>query len=619
MRNKARGAAASLFRIEDWPIRYRLITFFLLIGIIPALCLGLVIDWAASRIIERQVTNYTMQFIGNVNDSLETYADSLNNLSYFISFQPEVQRFLDRAALTEEEEYKFRKFLQGITTLHTEVAGMIVVASDGTYISNEMYARTQRSLIEEDWYREAVANEGIFSIIGHPSGRNIASHVNYGDDEVVSAVRAILDPETQRVKGVVLIDLKLRVIAETLQNVRFGKSGFLMIVDDRGDEIYMPPSALAGRIDAAWFADGTSGVVSRTVEGRTYQLIYRKSQFTNWTTVGVFSAEETAGEVREIRLYLVSFVFLLCLLGIAASYVLSYSISRPILQLATMMRRAEDGNLSVRFPGERRDEVGMLGRSFNNMLTQIERLIELVGLEQRKKREAELRSLQAQIKPHFLYNTLDTIQWLGRKSGAADVVEVVASLSRLFRIGLSRGNEMIPLKDEIEHVRHYLVIQKLRYKDKLDYSIDVEPSIEPLAVLKLILQPIVENAIYHGIKERRGPGRIRISASRGERGIDIVVEDDGVGMPEDALRKLRDKLAIERGGEAAVEGEGEGGYGLLNVQERIRIGYGAPYGLSVDSEPGRGTRVAVLHPVLEGEENNHERNGGSLENDDRGR
>jgi two-component system sensor histidine kinase YesM len=599
MRNNAVAVSArngwKRLKEGDWPIRYRLISHFLMISIVPAICLGFLIDWAVDKIIDRQVNNYTLQLIGNVNKTLEFYAGNIQNISYFISFQPEVQRFLYEDALTADD-YEVRKFLQGITTLYTEVAGIMLVNSEGDYISNEMYARTQRNLTEEDWYQQAVAQKGIFSLIGHPKGRNVITHVDYKEEEVVSVVRAILDPESQQVKGVVLIDLKLRVIAETVKDVRLGKTGFLMVVDHRGDAIYMPQTETAAHIDRSWFTAETSGILSKNIEGHDLQVIYRTSPFTNWTTVGVFPREEKAGEVREIRLYLVTFVFVLILLGIAASYYLSHTISLPIRQLMSMMRKAEDGNLSVRFRGGRHDEVGMLGRSFNAMLTQIDRLIDLVGLEQRKKREAELRSLQAQIKPHFLYNTLDTIHWLARKNGAHEVTEVVESLSRLFRIGLSRGNEMISLHDEFEHVKSYLIIQKTRYKEKLNYSISMDPTLAQCEVLKLILQPIVENAIYHGIKERRGPGQIDIVARRDERGIAVDVRDDGVGMSEETLERLREKLTLQTASNEASETGG--GYGLLNVQERIRLNYGAQYGLELHSKKGQGTTVTVRHPIL---------------------
>lgn len=242
----------------------------------------------------------------------------------------------------------------------------------------------------------------------------------------------------------------------------------------------------------------------------------------------------------------------------------------------------------------------MLGRRFNMMMRRIKKLIALVERQERQKREAELRSLQAHIKPHFLYNTLDTIQWLARKNGAHEVTEVVKSLSRLFRIGLSKGNEIIPLVDEIEHINSYLKIQETRYRSKLNYSIEMDPEIRQCFVLKLILQPIVENAIYHGIKQRRGPGHIHIAVrAADEKTLRLTVTDDGVGMREDILAELQKELQQVGSGEEKEIKSGEiSGYGIKNVQARIRLTFGEAYGLSVESAPGKGTTVTILHPLI---------------------
>lgn len=252
MLNKSKWEIRHL-AFNNLPIRYKLIVHFLLISILPSIGLGLLTNWTVERIIERQTTDNTLQLIGKVNKTLETYVENLQNITFFISFNPEVQRFLagnsePAAAIRQNgadtdmatDHYEMRQFLQGFTTLYSEVAGVLVVNSRGDYVSNEMYARTSDSLTHEFWYKEAVRNNGIFKILGHPYQRNVTTHVNYKGSEVISVVRAILDPDTQKVKGVVLIDLKLRVIAETAQDVRLGKTGYLTVLDSNGDFIYAP-------------------------------------------------------------------------------------------------------------------------------------------------------------------------------------------------------------------------------------------------------------------------------------------------------------------------------------------------------------------------------------------
>lgn len=594
------------FEMNNLPIQYKLIIHFLLISILPSIGLGFLINLTVDRIIEQQVNDNTLQLISKVNKSLEFYVGNMQNITYFVSFNPEINRFLnkgegDQSPSNTDDYYDIRKFLHGFTTLYSEVAGILVMNSRGEYISNEMYARSAQALTEEEWYKEAVGNKGIFKIVGHPYGRNITSHVNYTDNEVISVVRAILDPDTQQVKGVVLIDLKLRVIAETAKDVHLGKSGYLMVIDEKGDNIYSPRRPFIEAIPKEWIAETAAGTFSKKVDGNKLQFIYRTSPFTNWTTVGVFSTQESVLEVQEIRFYVISFVFFVCLFGIAASYYLSRSISRPIGQLMSFMQKAESGDLRIRYRGDRTDEVGMLGRSFNTMLIEMNKLISLTELQERQKREAELRTLQAHIKPHFLYNTLDTIHWMARKKGAEDVAEVVESLSKLFRIGLSKGNDIIPLVEEVEHIRSYLMIQKTRYQDKLNYTINIAQDVCEFSVLKIMLQPIVENAIYHGIKERRGPGHILVEAEQKEGFLIFRIRDDGAGIPSEKLAALRQSLAVSfAAGEENSEMKDLQGYGVMNVQARIKLTFGEVYGLLIDSEVGAGTTVTILHPIIRG-------------------
>lgn len=612
-----RGSGLNMekLKLNNLPIRYKLIIHFLLISILPSIGLGLLIGWTVDRIVEEQSNENTVQLIGKVNTAIENDVENLQKITYLISFDPGVQKFLKGDAADagqiskaagngESAEYNIRKFLQGFTTLSSEIAGIMLVNREGDFISNEMYARSGTKVTEEAWYKQAADNKGIFKIVGHPYGRAVMSHVDYKESEVVSAVRAIVDPETQVVQGVVLVDLKLRVIAETARDVTLGKTGYLTVVDDNGEMIYAPQHPFMQKIPAGLFTE-SSGITSEMVDGRHLQLIYRTSPFTGWTTMGVFPMDESAFGVREITFNVVTFVFVVCMLGMTASFYLAYSISRPIGQLASFMSKAQSGDLTIRYWGNRSDEIGLLGRSFNTMLAQIGRLLSLTELQARQKREAELRSLQAHIKPHFLYNTLDTIHWMARSKGAEDIAEVVQSLSKLFRLGLSKGSDIIPLSDELEHIISYLKIQHVRYSSKLTYSIEVEPRLQELYVLKLLLQPMVENAIYHGIKERRGPGHLSIEVVERENELYLTVRDDGAGIPPERLNLLKQRLeAVGKQDREHAETEPPlpdstgSGYGILNVQARIRLTYGEPYGIMMESEPGAGTVVTIRHPVV---------------------
>ncbi|WP_172254619.1 cache domain-containing sensor histidine kinase [Saccharibacillus deserti] len=588
-------------RLHDLRLRYQLMILFLLVSLLPSIGLGYLVNWTVSRVLEKQAVEHTLQLIGKVNQTLDSDMESLQNMTYLIGFDESVRAFMNGGEASDDETYRLKQYLQRYTTLYPEIAGLLVVGRNGDYVSNELYARTPANLTEEPWYREALEREGLFTVLGQPSERNLTSHVNYRGDEVVTVVRAVMDPDTEQAIGVVLIDLKLWTVSKAARDIKLGRTGYLTVVDREGGQIYAPEQPYADRLPAGWFEGGETGAVTRTVDGQELQLIYAESAFTGWRTVGVFLTKESVYEVGQIHFYVICFLFFVCLLGLTASLRLSKSISDPIGGLMASMRRAESGDLSVPYTEIRGDEIGMLGHSFNHMLVELRSQIKLVERKERQKREAELRSLQDNIKPHFLYNTLDTIHWMARKKDAGEVSEMVESLSKLFRIGLSKGSDIIPLADEIEHIRSYLVIQQTRYTGRLAVEIEADSRSEPAFVLKLLLQPLVENAIYHGIKARRGPGVIRIRIAAGPGELLLEVADDGAGMEPERLAELRQKLrhpleALER---QSSERERSGrSYGMLNVQARLNLAFGEAYGLKIDSRPGEGTVVTVRHPLL---------------------
>ncbi|WP_433581924.1 cache domain-containing sensor histidine kinase [Paenibacillus amylolyticus] len=599
------------------PLRYQLMLLFLLFAIVPSVGLGLLVNWTVERVVERQVEGHTMQLIGKVNEALNSKMENLQNMTYLIAFDPDIDAFMndkvplnddagiepmtmDTNAETEQNRlYGIKQTLQGFTTLYPEIAGIVLVNGSGDYISNEMYPRAEQSLIQEKWYQKASANPGIFMVLGQPKERNLTTHVRYKDDEIVSVARSITDEASGRVRGVIMIDLKLRSVSQAARNVTLGKSGYVMVTDAEGQSVYKPEHPLIEHIPTDWFPSGESGTFTADTEGGTLLFMYQSSTFTGWRTVGVFPTRDSISEVRQIQFYVVSFVFVVCLFGLSASLWFSRSIAQPIFRLMSYMRRAETGNLRPGRWSDRADEIGMLGNSYNRMLAQIRQLISLNELRERQKRDAEMRSLQEHIKPHFLYNTLDTIHWMARKEGAEDVSGMVGALSRLFRIGLSKGQDYIPLHSELEHMTSYLQIQQTRYRDRLQYTLNIPEDLRDLFVLKLLLQPLIENAIYHGIKGRRGPGHIRVEARLEHNRLLLTVQDNGAGMSNERLAEMQQLLEAPLASlEASSPGMTGKSYGMLNVQARLRLSFGDEYGIMLESQEGEGTSVTIIHPLM---------------------
>ena len=256
-----------------------------------------------------------------------------------------------------------------------------------------------------------------------------------------------------------------------------------------------------------------------------------------------------------------------------------------------MTEQVAEGDFSARAQVETQDEVAVLADSVNRMTESLEGLVSKIKEDERKMRKADLRLLQEQINPHFLYNTLDTIVWLIEGNDSDKAVNMVMSLSEFFRLVLSKGKEYITIQEEELHIKSYLEIQQVRYRDILEYEIQIDPELYRYQILKLTLQPLVENSLYHGIKYKRAKGCITVTGQmEGER-ILLRVKDDGVGMEEEDLRKLQTEI------EKPCK-ETEKGFGLANVNERIRMNFGVEYGMKIDSVKGKGTCVEIVIPAV---------------------
>jgi len=275
--------------------------------------------------------------------------------------------------------------------------------------------------------------------------------------------------------------------------------------------------------------------------------------------------------------------------------IISYSITKPIKDLCLSTRLVGDGDFTTRVPDSDSNEIATLTTSFNNMIEKIASLVEEVKLEQINLRKTELKLMQAQINPHFLYNTLDTIVWLAEDNQSKDVVKMVNALSKFFRIVLSKGYDYINIKDEEMLIRSYLEIQQYRYQDILEYEINISEDLEYYKILKLTLQPLVENALYHGIKNKRGKGKITIEGTYKEGKIVFIVRDNGIGMNQARLEQIQRVL----NGEKDVSINSTAGFGIVNVNERIKLNFGSEYGLSVKSEYGVGSEFTLCIPAID--------------------
>ncbi|MGI6031138.1 MAG: cache domain-containing sensor histidine kinase [Eubacteriales bacterium] len=577
----------------------KLLMYFLLLALLPTCILGFVGSAAYSVFSEQQANEYTGQIIAQVSRDIDTQISRMEAMMQYIGQEERTLEFMRSSLYRPEVDEQMRRelepFLQQFYQTDSSILGILLVSRNSKYFSNELVAVTQTPLTGENWFRETVELEQpALRIYPYHVGRNLVPRENSNKYDPLSLTYPVRDPETGENIGVILMDINLHFIQQVVDEISFGKEGFLFAVDQSGEILSSPVNDVVYRLDNRWLGKNDA-ISTQEVRGTTYQLISTVSPYSKISTVGVFSLDETLAAVRQIRKYSVLFALFTLLLAVMLSLVFTNSIEEPIFSLKQLMKRAEEGDLTVRFAGGGEDEISQLGGSFNRMIEKIGELVELVYQEQKSKREVELRVLHEQIKPHFLYNTLDTIQWIAQRYHVDEIVHIVGSLSTLFRLGLSGGNQMVSLYNELTHARSYLEIQKVRYEDKLEYDIEYEEELAQCKVLKVLLQPVIENAIIHGIQAKPGKGSILVSAYQEKNTLVLSVTDDGVGLSSEALIEANRKLNVK------PDAQQKSGYGLYNINERIQLAFGKEYGVRIFSSLGEGTTVEIRHPLLTGE------------------
>ena len=571
-------------------IRNRLLIFFL-----PITTLGIFANLIYTKILENKVNQHTDQMIKQIEVNIDNHIKSVENILMYISSSEDIISFLqqskdDNSKESYDLEARIRRNLKVYTDVNSEIFGLLVVNNNDKYISNELEKKTRDSLMKEIWYTGAINESEKSYFFSNPIGRNLKPYKSYSAEDIISISKAVIDKNTNETIGVVMADINLKKFDDIISDNNIGEKGFFYLLDNNNNIVYSPVNPTIYRINSNKFNNKKDSFIY-SINNETFKIMYTTSSVTGWKTIGVFSFKDITKDITGMERFTLIIAIITSLLAVFFSLLFTNSIVTPIRELRTLMKGVESGDLDLKFEEHKYRE---LGHSFNHMVSEIKQLINMVYEEQRSKRKAEIETLQAQIKPHFLYNTLDTIAWMAEDYNAKDIVKLVSALTKVFRIGLNKGKEVIKLRDEIEHINSYLIIQKYRYEDKLSYEINFHKDILDILILKLITQPIVENAIYHGIKEKRGKGEIRINFTKVVDEIIITVEDNGAGISEEKLQNINSML--ETSNSFYIDSGSGSGYGISNVNTRIKLSYGQNYGLRYYSKLGVGTKVEIRLP-----------------------
>lgn len=542
-------------------------------------------------------TDYISQLISQLNTDIDRYVGYMEDVADVVGKDFNVRRWLSDYPQMEEPqlnvlEGSVRGLLATVAEARKDITNIGVFMDEKHVIfdSRFKYLNTYAGHEQSMWYVEALRNNGVAAI----SSSHVQNVVLGEYRWVVSLSKAILDSDGNPL-GVLLVDLNYRLINDLCKSIDMGTRGYIFVVDKEGNIIFHPQQQqIYARIkteNTGQFVGRSTEVTIDTPEGiRIYTSNH--SEVTGWTVVGVAYQDEILRNRSNIIGFYITIGVTFLVVAVLLSVAISSAITNPVRRLEGVMEQVRGGRLDVRSDIKARNEIGRLGESFNLMIARINQLIRQRDSDQEQRRQSELKALQAQINPHFLYNTLDSIIWMAENGNNEEVVEMTAALARLFRSSISESRDSVPLAVEIANIQSYLTIQKMRYQEKLGYRIDIPGELRGCSVPKLILQPLVENAIYHGVRAKENGGEIAVSA-RAENGLLILeVRDDGLGMTAEQLSG-----ALE-----AVPSSNGGGIGARNVNERIKLIYGEKYGLSYASAPGKGTVASVKLPLDMGEE-----------------
>lgn len=598
-----------MIRFRDMPIRNKLIISFLALIILPVVTIGIFSFYTSQRLLKQKTEQYTNDILMETGENVDVKLREIERISFQIVSNMTIQDALKKANMGIKDEYEkifveraIDSQLKGFVPLYLDIAAVQVVSLSGTvYYVNPGSVTIGISDSEKRIMEEHKGGAVWFGT--NPSSQTI---------RVGRAINSIVN---QELIGYEIIQIRESSVHDIYRRTDLFKSGDILITDLDGRIIsHKDKSKLdefIGNVAAGLTKDSIyNSFTTVGIDGTSNYVASRSINNGQWRMIAIIPTEQYEGDIILLRYWILGICGACCIMSLLLSLRISDSISRPLRNLSEMMNKVGKGNFDVSIQPYTNDEVGVLSEHFNKMVRQVQKLIQEVYQEQYLKQKAELKSLRAQINPHFLYNTLESINWMARTRNVPEIGDMVKALGDLMRASIS-GDDFVTLNDEITNITNYLKIQKFRYGDRLGVCIGISPDIGQIIVPKLILQPIVENSIVHGLEEKLEDGHIRISGELENGDVVIMICDDGVGMEKEKADHLN-RLFSEyhegtrvSGGSAKVDIRKDIGskddmhthIGLINVDRRIKMYYGASYGLSISSVIGEGTSVKAVLPA----------------------
>lgn len=591
--------------LQRTSIKKKLLVAYLPLIILPIVVISIASYALFSYKMEQASRKLAVQTAEQINRHVETYLDELERLSLFPYFHGNVLDILRKSGTPDTPDETYREYklfddMFGNIMLNPrqDLLNVFLYREDGTrYFNTRVNVMLNGDYVwnESDWYRRTIE-----------AGGNVVYTPNAGKDgrftqlpyDIFSISRAIKS-DNGKVVGTILIDANFQGVVDVLRDIGLGADANVILKDGEGRIMFSQNGLYLDELQAA----GTATTSKLRAAGHKLFVGNDVSGKTGWTASVVIPSSEIYNSFVSIREIIVWLGVLFGTIALLVTFWMSDSITRPIRTMHRMMKKVENGNYDVELELHTQDEIGSLGRAFNQMRLQIKELIHEVYEYDIRQKEAELNNLKMQIRPHFLYNTLEAIRSLAELQDNREVAQMTSSLGSILRYSIKTHQKLVLLDKEIGYIREYLTIHQIMLGDSIRVEFDIEPSILRHYSIPLMFQPIIENALQHGLYGKRDNGLIRIVGKREGDVLHFTVSDNGKGMSAQALEELNRKLSRPVPSQPGENGDSDG-IGLTNVNQRIRIVFGERFGLSADRTPDGGTSIRAVVPVVATAETN---------------
>ena len=580
-----------LKKLQPRGMQSTIMIVFSVISISITLILGIVMYIRFSAVNRQETIQTAQTLMEQTGETLEDYLVSMRQISDTVYYN-----VIKDGAFPDQDQ----NIQKGMNLLYEanrdNLRTISIYNSYGSLMAAEPVASQKEDpdVTSQDWYKQAV-EEMENMHFSTPHIQNLFDDGSMRYYWVISLSRAVdLTDNGDSQMGVLLVDMDYSSISRMLQQINASDNGqYYYLCDSSGEIIYHPRQIQISEGIANENNDTESGykdgVYDEMFEGEHRKVIVNTISYTGWKLVGVIPYSTFTSGMLNMRYFVGMLMLLTAMMLVVINRVVSVGISRPILRLNDSVREYEAGEKPEIYIGGSL-EIRHLGYSIQKSYEQIDSLMKKIVLEQNERRKSELDALQSQINPHFLYNTLESITWMIEGERNDEAAFMITQLARLFRISLSKGRTVITVADELQHARSYMNIQKIRYKNAFSVVFDVDQEVCSCCTVKLILQPILENAINYGVSGMDDCGEIRVTGRLEDGNVILSVTDNGIGMSEEQVALiLTDSSRMHKRGS---------GVGLVNVNNRIRLLFGGEYGLTVESEPDEGTTVTVRIPAV---------------------